>query len=35
MQNFVEKLIVKSMHIIILIMKRKNCIVDNIRKYDK
>ena len=32
MQNFVDRLIVKNMHIIILKMKRKNYIVDNIKK---
>ena len=32
MQNFVEKLIVKNVFIIILKMKRKNCIVENIKK---
>ena len=32
MQNSVERLIVKNMHIIILKMKRKNYIVDNIKK---
>ena len=32
MQNFVDKLIVKNMHITFLIMKRKNYIVDNIQK---
>ena len=32
MQNFVKRLIVKNMPIIILKMKRKNHIVDNIKK---
>ena len=32
MQNFVKRLIVKNMHIIILKMKRKNYIVENIKK---
>ena len=32
MQNFVERLIVKNMHIIILKMKRKNYIAENIKK---
>ena len=32
MQNFVKRLIVKNMLIIILKMKRKNYIVDNIKK---
>ena len=32
MQNFAEKLIVKNMLIITLKMKRKNYIVDNIKK---
>ena len=32
MQNFVERLIVKNTPIIILKMKRKNYIVDNIKK---
>ena len=32
MQNFVERLIVKNMLIITLKMKRKNYIVDNIKK---
>ena len=32
MQNFAERLIVKNMHIIILKMKRKNCIAENIKK---
>ena len=32
MQNFVERLIVKNMLIIILKMKRKNYIVANIKK---
>ena len=32
MQNSVKRLIVKNMHIIILKMKRKNYIVENIKK---
>ena len=32
MQNFVKRLIVKNMLIIILKMERKNYIVDNIKK---
>ena len=32
MQNFVKRLIVKNMLIIILKMKRKNYIVENIKK---
>ena len=32
MQNSVERLIVKNMHIIILKMKIRNYIVDNIKK---
>ena len=32
MRNFVERLIVKNMDIITLKMKRKNYIVDNIKK---
>ena len=32
MQNFVNRLIVKNMLIIILKMKRKNYIVENIKK---
>ena len=32
MQNFVKRLIVKNMLIIILKMKRKNYVVENIKK---
>ena len=32
MQNFAQRLIVKNMHNIILKTKRKNYIVDNIKK---
>ena len=32
MQNSVERVIVKNVHIIILKMKRKNYIVENIKK---
>ena len=32
MQNFVKKTIAQNMHIIILKMKRKNYIVNNIKK---